>query len=247
MPPKKVSTSLYKNVDAETAKRLKILRQRIEDSHVPASQIDHSIILATWNIRECGKGKRSPEAIHYIAEILSCFDLVAIQELRADLHDLRRVMDDLGSDWRVVYSDVTLGSRGNDERIAYLYDRRSVTFTGLAAEAAVAPIETKQDGKKSTIPAEQFWRTPYFASFRAGSFDFVLISVHVLWGKVSQDRVVELRLIADWVEERRTSKSAEDRDIFLLGDGVRKNAATNPGTCIEEEHWFQHGSKLEIS
>ena len=212
MPP------LYHNVDAETAEGLKVLRKRIEKSNVPASQLDSSILLATWNIREFGKGKRSAKAIHYIAEILSYFDLIAIQELRANVGDLRRVMDNLGPDWRVVFSDVTLGSRGNEERIAYLYDRRAVTFTGLAAEAVVAPVETKQNGKKVTIPAVQFWRTPYIASFRAGSFDFVLIAVHVLWGKVSQDRVVELGLIADWVEERRTSKFAEDKDIILLGD-----------------------------
>lgn len=209
---------IYKKVDADTAKGLKILRKRIQKSNVPSSKLDQNILVASWNIREFGKKKRSDKAIHFIAEILSYFDLIAIQEVRANLGDLGRVMDDLGSEWRVVFSDVTLGSRGNEERLAYLYDRRAVTFTGLAAEAVVPPIEKKENGKKVTIPAGQFWRTPYIASFRAGHFDFVLISVHVLWGTVSEDRVVELGAIADWIEDRRQSKFVEDKDIILMGD-----------------------------
>ena len=209
---------IHKGIDAETAKGLKVLRQRIEASKVPSSKLDESILVASWNIREFGRKKRTPKAIHYIAEVLSYFDLVSIQELRADLGDLGKVLDLLPDYWRVVFSDVTEGSRGNEERIAYLFDKRAVVFSGLAAEAVAPPMEVKKNGKKETIPAAQFWRTPYIASFRAGTFDFVLISVHVLWGTVSDDRAVELERIADWVDNRRTAKFVEDKDIILMGD-----------------------------
>lgn len=209
---------IHKNIDADTAAGLKVLRQRIEASKVPSSLLDESILVASWNIREFGKKKRTEKAIHYIAEILSYYDLISIQEVRANVEDLGRVMDVLGPYWRVVFSDVTEGSRGNEERIAYVYDKRAVSFTGLAAEAVAPPLEKKEDGKKVTIPAEQFWRTPYIASFRAGTFDFVLISVHVQWGKLDTDRVVELEHISDWVENRRTSRFVEDMDIILMGD-----------------------------
>lgn len=218
MPPKTtLTTKLYKKVDPQTAKGLKVLRERIEESGIPGSQLDHSIIVGSWNIREFGKSARSPAAIHYIAEILSCFDLISVQELRGNLADLARVMENLGADYRVVFSDITEGQRGNDERIAYIYDRRAVTFTGLAAEVVVPPEKKTGSG---VTPSEQIWRTPYIASFRSGSFDFVLISVHILWGSdpAAADRVTELARVADWVENRRLYKFVEDRDIILLGD-----------------------------
>ncbi len=48
----------------------------------------HTLLLATWNIREFDSGKygyRDDEAYYYIAEILSRFDLIAIQEVRSGL------------------------------------------------------------------------------------------------------------------------------------------------------------------
>ena len=208
----------HTGIDQATARSLKILRCRIEQSGVPASILDEQILLASWNIREFGRKRRGkerdPKAIRYIAEILSYFDLVSLQELRGNLDDLRRVMELLGPYWKVVFSDVTRGRRGNEERIAYLYDKRAVAFTGLAAEAVLPPARKKGE----VIPSEQFWRTPYIASFSAGSFDFVLLSVHVLWGKEKKDRVKELGRLANWVEEYRQSKYSIDKDIILMGD-----------------------------
>lgn len=208
---------IHQGIDAETAKGLKELRKRIEASKVPSSKLDETILVASWNIREFGKKRRTEKAIHYIAEVLSYFDLISIQEVRANLEDLGRVLKVLPDYWRVVFSDVTEGAQGNQERIAYLYDKRAVAFTGLAAEAVAPPLKLKQNGKTVTVPAEQFWRTPYIASFRAGTFDFVLISVHVQWGKTG-DRVSELERVADWVENRRQSNFVEDKDIILMGD-----------------------------
>lgn len=207
---------IHKGIDADTAKGLKVLIDRI-GKNVPSSKLDETILVASWNIREFGKKKRTPKAIHYIAEVLSWFDLIAIQELRADLADLSRTLEVLGPTWRVVYSDMTEGSRGNQERFAYVYDKRAVVFTGLAAEAVRPPLKAESDGERQNVPSEQFWRTPYIASFRAGTFDFMLITVHAQWGK-TQDRVTELGYIADWVDWRSKSKYVEDKDIIVMGD-----------------------------
>lgn len=208
---------IHTDIDAATAQGLKVLIARIQSSGVPPSKLDETILVASWNIREFGKSKRSPQAIHYIAEVLSWFDLISIQELRADLGDLGRVMDVLGPYWKVIFSDVTEGSRGNEERFAFLYDKRAVVFTGLAAEAVVPPVEKEVNGKKEMVPGEQFWRTPYIASFRAGTFDFILLAIHAQWGK-PLDRVIELGRVADWVEARRKARYVEDKDIVLMGD-----------------------------
>jgi hypothetical protein len=62
-------------------KSLQPLRDRKRDSN---------LLLATWNIRDFdsnkfGWGHRLPETYYYLAEILGCFDLVAVQEVNRDL------------------------------------------------------------------------------------------------------------------------------------------------------------------
>ena len=74
-------------------------------------------------------------AIHYIAEINGQFDIVSIVELRDDLSDLSKVLTILGPYWRVVYSDMIPDPGGNRERLAFVYYKRAVAFTGFAAVA----------------------------------------------------------------------------------------------------------------
>lgn len=57
---------------------------------------------------------RSDQTLACIAEILSCFDLVAVREVSADLAELERVRRMLGSSWERIYTD---GAAGNGERL----------------------------------------------------------------------------------------------------------------------------------
>ena len=100
---------------------------------------------------------RTNAAIHYIAEIVGQFDLVGIVELSADVTDLARVLEILGADWKVLFSDWVPDRLGNRERMAILYDRRAVDFTGLAAEAD-EPRTRQGDGR---YVADRTWaRSP---------------------------------------------------------------------------------------
>ena len=56
------------------------------------------------------------------------------------------------------------------------------------------------------------------ASFRAGTFDFVLFPVHIRWGNSTAARKRELQLVADWIDAKRQEKHCEDRDIIVMGD-----------------------------
>lgn len=49
--------------------------------------------MATWNIREFNSKSLINESYHYLAEIVSRFDLIAIQEVSPDLKTLERLMD----------------------------------------------------------------------------------------------------------------------------------------------------------
>lgn len=201
-------------VTREIARGLLALQERIKAAQIPPSKLDESLNIATWNIREFGGGKRTDAAIHYIAEVLGQFDLIGVVELGNDLTDLSRVLKILGPYWRAVYSDMIPDAGGDRERVGYLYDKRAVTFNGLAAEAN-APRQKKG---LEYIPEKSFWRSPYLASFKSGSFDFVVLTTHIRWGDSDEARADELAMLADWVEGKRRDKFAEDQDIIVMGD-----------------------------
>jgi len=205
------------NLDAETANGLRELRKRIDAANIPSSRLDETIILATWNIREFGKKKRSAAGIHYIAEILGQFDLIAVTELRDNLGDLKRVMEILGPYWNVVFSDFNSDARGNRERVGYLFDKRAVVFSGLAAEPE-PPRKKDPNNPGESIPAITWWRSPYMASFRAGNFDFILLAAHIRWGSGNAARIPPLKLLANWVDNRRKEKHVYDKDWIVMGD-----------------------------
>lgn len=202
------------DVSPEIAAGLLALKTRIEAAEIPPSQLDQTINVAVWNIREFGRKRRTLPALHYIAEILGQFDLIALVELRDDLSDFGRVCDFLGPSWDLVYSDWMSDSGGNRERTGFLYDRRAVTFNGLAAE-----IDAPR-GKKGTeyLATQSFWRAPYMCSFRAGNFDFVAVATHARWGDSIAGREAELGMLADWIDQRLKDKSVEDSDLIVMGD-----------------------------
>ena len=202
------------DVSPQIAAGLLALKKRIVAAGIPPSQLDQTINVAIWNIREFGKKRRTTAALHYIAEILGQFDLISLVELRSDLVDLGRVIEFLGPSWNVVYSDWIDDAGGNSERTAFLFDRRAVTFNGLAAEID-AP--RKKDGTEY-LAGQSFWRAPYMCSFRAGNFDFIAIATHARWGDSIAGREGELAMLADWVERRFKDKFVEDHDLIVMGD-----------------------------
>ena len=211
-------------ISRDIAKGLAKLRSRIASADIPSSKLDETINIATWNIRDFGKKSRLKASIHLIAEILGQFDLVAVTEVRDNVSDLERVLKILGPYWRVVFSDYSTDRAGNRERVAYVYDKRAVAFTGLAAEAdpprkkVAVTINGKQVKEYRSLIT--WWRSPYMASFRAGDFDFIVLTAHIRWdssgGESSRERA--LKELAKWVDKRRKDKAVIDKDIIVMGD-----------------------------
>ena len=94
-----------KGMTVAQAKQLKKLRATIEKTKLPPRNVDQNLLIATFNIREFGEKPRESFAINALAEIISSFDIVAIQELRSNLSDLKRLMDVLGPYWKVIFND----------------------------------------------------------------------------------------------------------------------------------------------
>ena len=200
--------------------RLLLLRESL-DEEIPERTQKETLLLATWNIREFDApdyGERMEEAIYYIAEIIDRFDLIAIQEVQKDLRGLERLMKVLGGYWKYIFTDTTKGSRGNDERMAFLYDSRKVTHGGLAGELVLPPIK-QPDG--TLKPVTQLARTPFICGFRSGWTKFMLATVHIIWGTGEAEpevRVKEIRQVAQFLHERTEDETAWARNLILLGD-----------------------------
>lgn len=113
-----------------------------------------------------------------------------------------------GTGW--IASDVTEGGPGNGERLAFIYDADRVQPSGLVGEI-VLPA-----GATSSV--EQFARTPYAAGFVRAGTDFILTTVHVLWGKAPADRIAELTAFATWMRRWADRPQDWNRNLLVLGD-----------------------------
>lgn len=236
---------------------------------IPGKCLDRNLLIGTWNIRafgdladswgtdptKAGDSKRDLRALASITEIVSRFDVVAIQEVRGDLRALRHMMKNLGPDWGFILTDVTRGKAGNNERLAFVFDLRRVRPSGLACELVLSDEDLEQPGGADLI--RQFARTPYAVSFVSGGRTFILATLHVLWGKVPGDRIPELRGIARWVADWADELESWGQNLICLGDfnidrkgdaayeaftstGLRAPDALNevPRTIFEKEDGF---------
>jgi len=219
-----------------TAQNLLTLKIQL-DGAIPAKTVDSTLLLATWNIREFGgnkSGGREAEPLYYIAEIISRFDIVAIQEVRDNLDALDELMRILGRWWKYLVSDVTLGRQGNNERHAYIYDTRKIAFGGMAGE--LVPEMKKEQGTLSADFA--FSRTPYVAGFKAGWFKFTLCTQHFYYGKSKSDdpqRLKESQAIVKLLKKRMKSRDAWANNSILLGDFNIFSIADKTFQAIEKE------------
>jgi endonuclease/exonuclease/phosphatase family metal-dependent hydrolase len=199
---------------------LQRLREQL-DTEVGARSLDKTLRLATWNIREFDSpayGPRVSDAYYFIAEIISRFDLVAVQEVRRDLSALNTLMKHLGWQWRYLVTDTTEGEPGNDERLAFLYDTRKVRFTGLAGELVLPDLE-KPDG--TMVKVDQLVRTPYTAGFQASWVGLQLATVHILYGDKkpnSPKRIAEIKALAEFLADRSKDPQSASPNLVLLGD-----------------------------
>lgn len=236
-------TSLRRQPDRQRIiEGLKRLRAQL-DTEIPVRSLDKTLRLATWNIREFDSpayGERTAEPFFYLAEVISRFDLVAVQEVRRDLSALERLMRHLGGHWRYLVTDTTEGDPGNDERLACLYDSRKARFTGLAGELV---LPATQDGGLS-LQATQIARTPFSAGFQAGWVRFQLATVHIIYGQDQADfpaRVEEIRAIAQFLADRVTDGVSSAPNLVMLGDfniydrsNATMGALTDAGWTVPE-------------
>jgi endonuclease/exonuclease/phosphatase family metal-dependent hydrolase len=212
----------------ETTKALTALAAALDDV-VPAKR-PGNLLIGTWNVALLGglthdwvtppgkSPKRNLTDICAMAEIISRFDVCALQEVKSDLTALRTLLHVLGEDWTFIVSDVTAGAPGNSERLAFVYDRRRVHASGLVGEV-VLPADVK--GVVQGALDRQFARTPYAVSFAADPHAFTLITLHTLYGTSKADKLRrrdELQAIAEWLADLADDADDFNRNLIALGD-----------------------------
>jgi exonuclease III len=195
-----------------------ILRLRMQMAKaVPQRTALETLLIGTWNLRDFDSNKfqhgpRLGESFHYIAEVISAFDLVAIQEVNDDMRPFERIMELLGPSWKYIATDLTEGRSGNGERMVFVYDQTKVQFKHIAGEL-VLPKEALPEG------APQFARTPFLVRFQSGWFKFNLCSVHMYFGEDSGDglerRIAEIDRVAKFLKKRADE---DGQNYILLGD-----------------------------
>jgi endonuclease/exonuclease/phosphatase family metal-dependent hydrolase len=203
--------------------RLRTYRDTEPGRQIPTLSPGH-VLVATWNVANLGVHVRREADCRVIAELLSWFEIVGVQEVADDLEDFRRVLTHLPSHFAALFTD----RAGNDERAAYLYDTRRVSLGSKIGEVAIVD----SDRRYVTLPGIDrpflgFNRNPYLASFRVEGTDLLLANCHLLYGPTGsaaeeqeslERRQLEAYAIARWCDLRRQDSHTYTRDILAVGD-----------------------------
>lgn len=178
-----------------------------------------TLMAATWNLTNFGVQDRTANDLALMAEIISWFDLIAVQEVADDLGDLRRLVANLPTSYHIVISDIG----GNRERAGFIYDSAKVARLELAAEIAIPPSDQRYIRMKGVSGSfHGFDRNPYIAAFRAGTLEFMAVSAHLFFGSTSyineDRRALEAFAMARWAWLRNRAKGAYSQNILIMGD-----------------------------
>ncbi|WP_298507481.1 endonuclease/exonuclease/phosphatase family protein [uncultured Kordia sp.] len=219
---------------------LQRLRTQFRNLNFPNKKASESLILGTWNIRNFDDdrfnyGPRLDESYYYIAEIISKFDVIAIQEVCTDLWPLKKLMRILGGSYDYILTDTTHSSLGgNQERLGFIYDKSKVRFTGVAGEIVLPErlLISEVTNKK-----RQFSRTPFGVEFQSGWFKFTFSTVHIYFGSNGvtttkyKRRVQEINAVANYL-----SKEAKNSDSnhILVGDFNIKEPRSEGYNALEK-------------
>ncbi|BBM86400.1 endonuclease/exonuclease/phosphatase family protein [Candidatus Uabimicrobium amorphum] len=165
--------------------------------------------MASWNIRILSDASRTDSELRKISEVAREYDLLSIIELRDEkvLKRLTQIMDETSSKKYKYVMSSGVGSGTHIEYYGFIYDSSFIK---------VITTPKLYSGKF------KFARKPATASFKAGNFDFTIITTHVIWGKSTIPRKKEVMEMSNVF--RNVERRGNEKDIILMGDFNR-----NPG------------------
>ena len=172
-----------------------------------------TIRIATWNIQVFGEAKLAdPAAMQTIVAVLKNFDLIAIQEVRAQSQDiLPQLIALLNADGQYQY-DYCLGPRlgrtNSKEQYAFVFDMASIEV-----DRPQLYTINDQDDLLHREPLVGWFRARLAPEKQAQAFTFSLVNIHTDPDEVD----LELNVLDDVFFAVRDDGRKED-DVILLGD-----------------------------
>jgi endonuclease/exonuclease/phosphatase family metal-dependent hydrolase len=160
---------------------------------------DETIIIASFNIQIFGVSKMAkPEVVGILVDIVSRFDITAIQEVRsAGIAPVEQFMALLPEKYGYVLGPKE-GRSSSTEQYWVIYDTSKLTVTGT---------DSWPDSD------DVFERNPYAVYFTAkGGFDFVLINNHLK----PSDAAAEIEALPEVVTYYQSFWN--ERDVLIVGD-----------------------------
>jgi endonuclease/exonuclease/phosphatase family metal-dependent hydrolase len=202
----------------EQVAALRAYRKHKPGRRIPAKS-SKTVLVTTWNIANLGVQDRLESDYALMAEMISWFDLVAVQEVNDNLRGIEAIHSMLPARYDLLFSDAS----GNQERQAFLYDSRKVSRLREVGRVSIPPSDLpriKVSG--GTTAFSGFDRGPYLASFESGSFRFALLNVHLFYGSTKardiHRRVLETFAVAWWADKTHRDAFSYVDDIVPLGD-----------------------------
>ena len=168
-----------------------------------AAVVPATVRIASWNILNLGKKTPVDER----AEIIAQFDIVALQEVESTegLERLRKKVEDVsGVSWGQATSP-KVGEGNAAEYYVFLYRNDRVK------EVAQGPRGVFPEASPT-----DFSREPFFATFKAGNFDFTLVTIHVTFASGSAITAEVGRLADVWTYVQ--DLDTKEDDVLLMGD-----------------------------
>jgi endonuclease/exonuclease/phosphatase family metal-dependent hydrolase len=163
---------------------------------------NQTITIATWNIRDLSTNSRSDFELLQISYILQNYDFIAIQEVNDEeaIHRLVYWLKVLDNSYGSLFSPPS-GTGSEKEHYTFLYRKKFIKWLG-----------------SSKLAEGDFARPPFLASFKAGNFDFTVISIHVCFGcngLGEEGRRLEIQRLTSLYSNLL---NGQEKDILLMGD-----------------------------
>jgi len=161
--------------------------------------------IAAFNIQVFGEAKSQKEDVMAaLTKIVREFDIVLIQEIRdASEQTIPNFVEKINQIEGPNYSFISserLGRTTSKEAYAYIYNTETVQF--IQGSAYVYNDVN-----------DVFEREPYIASFKIGSFDFVLVGIHTK-PDAAYNEIGNLTLVVSSIQAAKPN----EKDIIVMGD-----------------------------
>lgn len=180
----------------------------------PAALAEEHIRICGFNIAEFGEGDHhETRELGFIAKMLVAneSDLIALQEVGVDeeaeeqVKKLRKRMNEEREAGSPKYY-YFITPKSGDERCAVLYR------SPVVLEDDLYWLDEDKDPANPGAGGETFFRVPVAIPFEAKDFDFVLVIVHLTWGKLER-RHDEMAALREFLLDED-----EEGDWIVVGD-----------------------------